>query len=179
MGLLLAAGCRTAGGPYSPRTEAQRDTAQAEQLTREAADLIYSDPEKAEELLREALTADLFHGPAHNNLGVLFLERGELYEAAGEFEWAKKLLPASPDPRMNLALTLERAGRFDEALGMYETALDVAPGHVPSMQAMASLMVRAGDDGEELARLLDVIAMRGEDEEWRAWARDASARSIE
>ena len=61
----------------------------------------------------------------------------------------------------------------------YETALDVAPGHVPSMQAMASLMVRAGAGGEELARLLDVLAMRGEDEEWRAWARDASARSIE
>jgi len=35
------------------------------------AGLIDSDPAKAAELLREALTADLFFGPAHNNLGVL------------------------------------------------------------------------------------------------------------
>lgn len=52
----------------------------------------------------------MFNGPAHNNLGVLFLERGQLCKAANEFEWTRKLLPGHPDPRVNLALTLERAG---------------------------------------------------------------------
>jgi Flp pilus assembly protein TadD len=52
-----------------------------------------SEPEKAERLLREALTADLWHGPAHNDLGVIHLRRNELYEAASEFEWARKLMP--------------------------------------------------------------------------------------
>jgi len=44
---------------------------------------------EAETLLRRALTADLYHGPAHNNLGVLYLTQGKLFEAAGEFEWAR------------------------------------------------------------------------------------------
>ena len=35
--------------------------------------VIASDPAKAESLLREALGYDLYHGAAHNNLGVLLL----------------------------------------------------------------------------------------------------------
>jgi hypothetical protein len=50
----------------------------------------------------EALSADLFFGLAHNNLGVLYLKEDKLYEAANEFEWARKLMPGHPDPRMNL-----------------------------------------------------------------------------
>jgi Flp pilus assembly protein TadD len=93
--------------------------------------------EEAEAILREALAADLYHGPAHNNLGVVYLRQGRLYEAANEFEWARKLMPGNPDPRFNLALTLERAGRTGEALAMYGTALEVEEGHLPSMQALA------------------------------------------
>lgn len=109
---VVLCGCTShRSGPYSPTEPARRDTAAAERLTREAAELIASNPTKAEELLREALTADLFHGPAHNNLGVLFLNAGQLYEAAGEFEWARKLMPGHPDPRLNLGLALERGDR--------------------------------------------------------------------
>jgi len=43
----------------------------AQALSMEEADLIDSDSARAEELLRATLTADLFSGPAHNNLGVL------------------------------------------------------------------------------------------------------------
>ena len=91
----------------------------AQELSSRAADLVESDPEAAERMLREALGADLFFGPAHNNLGVLYLREGKLYEAAGEFEWARKLVPGHPDPRMNLALTLEQAGQVDEAIRTY------------------------------------------------------------
>jgi len=45
-------------------------------------------------------------------------------------------MPGHPDPRMNLALTLERAGRTDEAIQTYKTALEVFPGHVPTEQAV-------------------------------------------
>ncbi len=69
---LALVACRTpAPGPYSPTEQAARNTVRAQELSRQAADLIESDPEGAERLLREALSADLFFGPAHNNLGVL------------------------------------------------------------------------------------------------------------
>ncbi len=71
---------------------------------------------QAEKLLREALVGDLYHGPAHNNLGAAYLKQRKLYEGAGEFEWTSKLMFGHPDPRMNLAFTLERAGRTDETI---------------------------------------------------------------
>jgi type IV pilus assembly protein PilF len=128
------------------------------------------DPTKAERILCEALAADLYHGPAHNNLGVLMLKTGRLFEAANEFEWARKLLPGHPDPRMNLALTFERAGRGEEALAAYRSALEVYPGHISSLQAMTRLEMRQGVLGEETDEHLREIALRGDSEQWRRWA---------
>jgi tetratricopeptide (TPR) repeat protein len=131
-GLLTGCASHHRASPYAPAAETDRDGEKAQRLNAEAAKVMDKDPVKAEKLLREALTADLYHGPAHNNLGVVFLKRGDLYAAASEFEWAKKLLSGHPDPRMNLALTLERAGRTDDALATYATALEVYPDHIPN-----------------------------------------------
>lgn len=176
--MLGCAGDRAAG-PYAPVTARARDTAKATRLNAEAAELLdraggqadAAAVQKAESLLREALQADLYFGPAHNNLGVIFLSRGELYEAAAEFEWARKLMPGHPDPRVNLAFTLESAGRTDDAIATYRTALEVLPDDVAAMQGLARLQVRSGRRDEHTARLLSEIAMRGESEEWREWAK--------
>lgn len=165
-------GCATTRptDPYAPITDLDRDSTLAQRLNEEASKLMDSDPHKAEELLRKALAADLYCGPAHNNLGVLYLRRGELYPAAGEFEWARKLMPGHPDPRMNLAMTLESAGRTDDALAAYGTALDVAPEHIAAMQAMASLQLRTSKADDRTTGMLSEIALRGDDETWRSWA---------
>ena len=112
----LASCTHTPNTAYTPLDGAQRNTALADRLNQQGADLMATEPAKAEATIREALAADLYHGPAHNNLGVLFLKQDKLYEAAGEFEWARKLLPGHPDPRLNLSLTLESAGRFPPVL---------------------------------------------------------------
>ncbi len=160
-----------ATGPYSTQEVPQRETAKAERLTKEAADLIPSDPKQAERLLREALSADLFFGPAHNNLGVLFLNRDDLYEAANEFEWARKLMPGHPDPRFNLAMTLEQAGQVDEALASYSAALEVYDGFLPAIQGLASLTLKSGHEDERLQDWLLEISLRSDDVRWREWAR--------
>ena len=174
---LLLCSCASSPGrnPYGAGDSAQRDTAAAERLTREAASLIGERPEEAEALLRKALGADLFHGPAHNNLGVLFLARGELYEAATEFEWARKLMPGHPDPRLNLALCLERAGRVTDAEESYLATLEVAPGYIPGIQGLARLHARLPEPSELLPKWLQRIAMEGETQAWRNWARDQLA----
>jgi tetratricopeptide (TPR) repeat protein len=173
-----AGGCAGAGnsgtGPYQAQSESARDAGKAERLTREAAGLIESNPTKAEVLLREALTADIYHGPAHNNLGVVYLGKSPpmLYEAASEFEWARKLMPGHPDPRVNLAMTLEQAGRTRDALEAYETALEVYPNYLPAMQAIASMQMRgAAKPDERTKRFLSEIALRAPEAEWREWAR--------
>jgi tetratricopeptide (TPR) repeat protein len=167
LGLLGA--CASSSSPYRTPSEATRNTEKAQRLTQQAAAVIPTDPNRAERLLREALAADLYHGPAHNNLGVIHLERGQLYEAASEFEWARKLMPGHPDPRLNLALTLERGGRIDEAITTFDTALEVFPGHLPTIMALARAQLRYDRPDHRTDDLLDEIALRG-DEQWRKWA---------
>jgi Tfp pilus assembly protein PilF len=173
---IALAGCAASRqpSPYAPLSEGARDPAEAQRLTLEAAELLQTDPGHAERLLREALSADIWHGPAHNNLGVVHLQKTppELYEAASEFEWARKLMPGHPDPRMNLALTLERAGRIDEALATYETALEVYPNHMQTMQALARLQIRAGKTNQRTSDMLQEITLAGDNEQWRSWARE-------
>jgi Flp pilus assembly protein TadD len=140
--------------------------------------MIERDPVKAEAVLREALTADLYFGPAHNDLGVIYLKRGDLFSAASEFEWAARLMPNHPDPRMNLALTLERAGRTEEALSAYATALEVYQGHIPTIEAMTRLQVRSGRVTSRTRANLEEIALKGENQKWREWARLQAIRLI-
>lgn len=172
MTLACVGGCASTqrSDPYAPLAEADRDSNLAGRLNEQASELMDKDPLQAESLLRKALAADLYCGPAHNNLGVLLLRKGDLYAAASEFEWARKLLPGHPDPRMNLAMTLEAAGRTDDALDAYASALEVYPEHLPSMQAMASLQVRTGRADDRTPGMLREIALRGDDETWRTWA---------
>ena len=168
---ILAGGCRSASpSPYVEQPPIRRDTQRAQELASKAIEVMVEDPQRAEQLLRDALAADLYHGPSHNNLGVLLLERGELYEAANEFEWARRLMPGHPDPRMNLALTLERAGRTDEAIAQYRRALEVHPGHRPTVQALTRLEVRAGRVDNETLQRLDTLSLEGVDQYWRRWA---------
>lgn len=177
---LLACGClagctSSSRSPYTTTSDAPRNPLEAQRLTQEAAPILETNPDKAQRLLREALSADLFHGPAHNNLGVIHLARGEMYLAAEEFEWARRLMPGHPDPRLNLAMTLERVGRINDAIDEYRSALEVYPGHIQTVQALTRCRLRhaaeyAVEEPEVIANLRD-IALRGESEQWRAWAR--------
>ncbi|HED64690.1 MAG TPA: tetratricopeptide repeat protein [Planctomycetes bacterium] len=176
--LALSACAAPRPSPYEPASESRRNTARAQELSSRAADLLYDSPEEAESLLREALTEDIFFGPAHNNLGVLYLTQDKLYEAANEFEWARRVMPGHPDPRMNLALTLEKAGKWDEAIQTYKTALEVYPGHIPTEQALARILVRHAPESPDLPALLDRIRLRGETPAWRQWARNPSTRHL-
>ena len=174
----LAWGCRSAApSPYATPDERSRCTAEAERLSRQGADMAESDPAKAEGLFRGSLTQDLFYGPAHNNLGVLYLKQRRLYEAANEFEWARKLMPGHPDPRVNLGITLEMAGKVEDALASYGAALEVYPDYLPAIEGIARLTVMEGRRDERLAGWLDAIAMRGDSAEWRDWALTRRRRS--
>lgn len=177
LGLLIAVGgwggCAahrpSSSGPYTVLTADARDPQRARDLHARATAIWLKDPERAESLLREALAADLYHGPSHNNLGILLMQRGELYAAANEFEWARRLMPGHPDPRVNLALVLEHAGQTDLALASYENALEVFPQYLPALQGRAKILLARDGTSADVAEDLRTIALRG-DEQWREWA---------
>ncbi|MDX9911484.1 MAG: tetratricopeptide repeat protein [Phycisphaerales bacterium] len=147
-----------------------RDPQRSQELTRRAAELIPTEPDKAEEMLREALRLDEFNGPAHNNLGVIALNRDDLYEAATRFDAARRLMPAQPDPRVNLGMVFERAGRIDDALDAYRSALDVQPGDMHAVQALTRCELRHTRANDDTRARLESIALNGTSQAWRTWA---------
>ena len=171
--------CTSSTARISPThdDDASHDPGNAHALTLEALNFIESDSAKAEELLNAALKADLYHGPAHNDLGVLFLRQSRLYEAANEFELARKLMPGNPEPRLNLGLTLEKAGLNEQAFDAYNAALEVSPGHIRTIQAIARLTLRTDRKNDRLMGMLEDITLRGETNNWRNWAHDQMSRS--
>ncbi len=170
MGLSLLTGCGSSRGPYSDNGSQQRDIVQAERVYQEALLVIGEDGEEAERLLRQAMGFDLYHGPAHNNLGVLLLKKGRLYDAAEEFEWARKLLPGHPEPRVNLAITLDRGGKHADAIDAARTALEVRPGNLPAIQTLTFIQVNQALTDDRTIANLDAIVTRTIDPLWRTWA---------
>jgi tetratricopeptide (TPR) repeat protein len=174
--LLCLSSCTSLGRTSPLPDEASPDPQRAHELTLEALDDIENDPSKAERLLDAALKADPFHGPAHNNLGVLYLRQSRLSEAAIEFEQAGKLLPGNPDPRLNLGLTLEKAGLYERAFEAYGAALEVSPAHIRTIQAIARLTLRTGGRNDRLLGMLEEVSLRGETIAWRSWAQEQMSR---
>jgi len=76
---------------------------------------------------------------------------------------------------MNLALTLETAGRNDDAIKGYLAAVEVYPDHIAAIQGLARLSMKAGRRDERTPTWLRDIAMRGENEQWREWVRSELA----
>ena len=148
-----------------------RDIPRANVLYTEARAVIAKDAAKAESILRQALGFDLYHGAAHNDLGVLLMKQGRLYDAAGEFEWARKLLPGHPDPRLNLALVLDAGGKGEDAIAAARAALEVRPGYLPAIQAIALIQCRDNRTDPATREHLDTIIARCDDMTWTNWAK--------
>jgi len=81
-------------------------------------------------------------------------------------------MPGHPDPRTNLALTLERAGQGDRALAEYDAALEVYAGYMPALQGRTALKLKRGAKTEAAEEALREIVLRGTDEAWRRWAEE-------
>jgi tetratricopeptide (TPR) repeat protein len=169
---LAMLGCsRQSVGPYSDGSAPPaRNPELSADLAKQAREFHESDTQRAESLLRQALDADLFNGTAHNNIGILFLKQGKLYEATQEFEWARKLLPGHPDPRVNLAIALEAADKHSDAIDVARAALEIHPGYLNAIMAIASIQIRNGLADTETPKLLATITERSDQPQWRTWA---------
>jgi len=83
--------------------------------------------ELARSSANRALRWDAYCAPAHSLLGQIAVFENRLKEAAGHFERALQLEPNNPAIAENSAMLLQSLGRFDEALQVYEFALDRDP----------------------------------------------------
>ncbi len=169
--LLAITACGEVRAPAAADGSHPRDIQKAEALYRQAIAVIDSDQATAEKLLRDALANDAYLGKAHNDLGVLFLKKDRLYDAAEEFEAARKNMPGQPEPRVNLAIALDRSGKYHEALDAARTALEVRSDNLPAIEMIALIQVRENLIDDATKNHLESIATRSADPVWREWAR--------
>ena len=124
---------------------------------------------RAERAFRDALSYDPGYPAAHNNLGLILLEKRRFYEAAIEFSLAKKLAPRAVEPRLNLARLYQSVGWDKPALAECEAALALDPENPEVLGQIALLSLRSGVGDARVQTWLELLA-RDDDEAWRTWA---------
>jgi Tfp pilus assembly protein PilF len=164
----------TTKGPYTTvAADPRRDTEAARKLTAEGTKLLAEgDYEQAQERFKSALAADLFYGPAHNNLGLAYYHQEKYYLAAWELQYAANLMPNQADPRNNLGLVFEAVGKLDEAADWYQKALALEPEAIEPLRHLARTRIRQDRYDPETRELLEKLVMKETDPAWRTWAQE-------
>ena len=126
---------------------------------------------KAEQLVQEALVADVTYGPAHNTLGKIHFHQQKYYLAAWEFEYALKVMPDQPEPMNNLGQVYEAVGKLSEAVLQYESAHATSPDQPEFLGNLLRARIRRGDQNDDLLPMLERLIYIDVRPEWVAWAK--------
>jgi hypothetical protein len=118
-----------------------------------------------ETLMRHALTVNPNSPAANNNLGILYFTRGDYPAAQKYYATAVAAQPGNLPARDNLAATLIRLDRVDEAIAMMKETLAIRRKLPPPLKQPI--------DGD-LSRLADLLMSRGRYEEAGAFLEELS-----
>jgi tetratricopeptide (TPR) repeat protein len=114
----------------------------------------------SETLWSHALDVTFDNDFAHNNLGYLCVQQGELDKAIAHFEAALSIRSRKVDPhynagtafvQMNLADALARKGQPDEALVHYEEAIRLEPNYANAYYNRGNVLFAKGRTDEAMA----------------------------
>jgi tetratricopeptide (TPR) repeat protein len=153
------------------RVQTRQNPAKAQRLTLHGVKAMNSGQvEYAFEKFAAAIDADEAYGPAHNNVGLLHYDQGNLFQAVLAFEQAMELMPYDPAVYYNLALTLESAGKVHEAMDLYWQAVEMDPVNPVFLGNLVRLRVRLGENNPELVTQLQDLLLIETRPDWRSWA---------
>lgn len=94
---------------------------------------IEHDIDKAGEEYQKAIECDTTEQMAHNNLGVVWLNKKRFPEAEKEFRAELTFHPGTAVALFNLGIAVRQQGRYEEAVRAFEETLRHNPDHVDAM----------------------------------------------
>jgi Tfp pilus assembly protein PilF len=99
----------------------------------------------SEKLWRHALAVDEKSSFAHNNLGLVLAERGELRGAINEFRRAVQIDPVFVEAHTNLGNFLAAQGARQEAIAHLHQALEVDPRYASAHNTLGNVLADSGE----------------------------------
>ena len=97
---------------------------------------------------------------AHNNLGVLDLEKGQLENAIVHYRNAVKAKPDYVEAHNNLGSAYLDKGRVDEAIAHLQTALDIRPDYLEAHNNLGNAYLQSGHFDQAIDQFLLVLKMK-------------------
>jgi tetratricopeptide (TPR) repeat protein len=124
--------------------------------------LLPAHPEEAKAHLQKALQIQPAFADAHNNLGNLLLQQGQVDEAIAHFQEAQQIQPDFADALSNLGGALLQKGRTGEAIAQFQKALEIDPNDALTRYNLGSALLKSGRLNEAIPQFQSALEVRPE-----------------
>ena len=116
----------------------------------------------SETLFTHALAVTRNNDVAENNLGIVFLQRGQLDEAISRLQAAIDLRPENGPAHNNLAKALLQKGRLAEAMVHYRKFFEIEPENVEARNILGTALIQQGRIREAIEQWQEAQAIEPE-----------------
>lgn len=114
----------------------------------------------SETLFTHALAVTSNNDVALNNLGIIFLDKGQLDEAISKLQAAIALRPDNGPAHDNLAKALLQKGQLAEAMVHYRKFLEIEPENVEARNTLGTALIQKGRVSEAIAQWQEALAIQ-------------------
>jgi tetratricopeptide (TPR) repeat protein len=116
----------------------------------------------SETLFTHALAVTSNNDVALNNLGIIFLDKGQLDDAISKLQAAIDLRPENAPAHDNLAKALLRKGQVTEAMVHYRKFLEIQPDNVEARNTLGTALIQQGHVREAIDQWQEALAIQPE-----------------
>jgi len=116
----------------------------------------------SETLFTHALAVTSNNDVALNNLGIIFLDKGQLDDAISKLQAAIDLRPENAPAHDNLAKALLKKGQVAEATVHYRKFLELEPANVEARNTLGTALIQQGHIREAIDQWQEVLALQPE-----------------
>jgi tetratricopeptide (TPR) repeat protein len=97
---------------------------------------------------------------AYNNLGVAFLQKGQVDEAIAHYQKALQIKPDYAEAHSNLGTVLLQKGQVDEAIAHFQKALQIKPDYAEAYSNLGDVFLQKGQVDEAIAHYQKALQIK-------------------